>query len=74
VWSGQNSFRGGKIDDPAGTIQGHTSGWGIGLHLKDVAGFSYDEATIPQSVYLGPVHRKALTFHFDPIKAWSLLR
>jgi len=68
------SFRGGKIDDPAGRIQGHTSGWGIGLHLKDVAGFSYDKATIPQSVYLRPVHRKALTFHFNPIKAWSLLR
>ena len=68
------SFRGGKIDDPAGTIQGETSGWGIGLHLKDVAGFNYDRATIPQSIYLGPVHRKALSFYFNPLRAWDLVR
>ena len=68
------SFRGGKIDDPVGTIQGETSGWGIGLHLKDVAGFNYDRATIPQSIYLGPVHRKALSFYFNPLRAWDLVR
>ncbi len=68
------SFRGGKIDDPVGTIQGHTSGWGIGLHLKDAAGFSYDRATVPQSIYLAPVHRKALTFYFNPIRAWQYIR
>jgi len=68
------SVRGGKIDDPAGTIQGHTSGWGLGLHLKDAAGFSYDRATVPQSIYLGPVHRKALTFYFNPIRAWQYIR
>ena len=68
------SIRGGKIDDPAGTIQGHTSGWGVALHVKDALGFSYDRATVPQSTYLGPVHRKAVTFYFDPVRAWGLLR
>jgi hypothetical protein len=68
------SFRGGKIDDPAGTVQGHTSGWGVGLHLKDVMAISYDRATVPQSVYLGPVHRKGLTLYFNPIRVWELLR
>ncbi len=68
------SIRGGKIDDPAGTVQGHTSGWGIALHLKDVLGFSYDRATVPQSIYLERVHRKSITFSFDPVRAWGLLR
>jgi len=67
------SLRGGKIDDPAGMIQGHSSGWGIGVHLKDLAGFSYDRATIPQSIYLRPVHRKALSFYLNPLRAWDMV-
>ena len=68
------SIRGGKIDDPAGTVQGHTSGWGIALHVKNAVGFSYDRATVTQSIYLERVHRKAASFYFDPIRAWELLR
>jgi len=68
------SFRGGKIDDPRGTVQGHTRGWGIGLHLKDAVGFSFDRATVPQSIYLVPVHRKALAFYFNPVRAWEYFR
>jgi hypothetical protein len=68
------SFRGGKIDDPAGTVQGKTTGWGIALHVKDAVGFSYDRATFPQSIYLKHVHRKAAAFYFDPVRAWGLLR
>jgi len=68
------SFRGGKVDDPAGTVQGRSSGWGIALHLKDIAGLSYDKATVPQSIYLGDVQRKALTFYFNPLRAWDLIR
>jgi hypothetical protein len=68
------SIRGGRIDDPAGTVQGHTSGWGVGLHVRDLLGFSYDRADVPQSVYLGRVKRKSLTFYFDPVRAWELLR
>ena len=62
------------MDDPAGTVEGHTSGWGIALHVKDAFGFSYDRATYPQSIFLGPIHRKAATFYVDPIRAWELLR
>jgi len=65
------SIRRGRIDDPVGTVQGTTSGWSLGLHLKDLAGFSYDRATVPQSKFLGPVHRKAITFYVNPIEAWS---
>lgn len=68
------SIRGGKIDDPVGTVQGHTRGWGIGLHLKDAVGFSYDRATVPQSIYLVPVHRKAVAFYFNPVRAWKYIR
>ena len=68
------SIRRGRIDDPAGMIQDATSGWSLGLHLKNLAGFSYDRATVPQSVFLRPVHRKAFTFYVNPLGAWSALR
>jgi hypothetical protein len=68
------SIRGGRVDDPAGTVHGHTSGWGIALHVKDAVGFSYDAATVPQSIYLDRVHRKAASFFIDPVRAWGLLR
>jgi hypothetical protein len=68
------SIRGGKIFDPSGMILGHTSGWGIGLHWKDVAGFSYDRAIVPQAIDLGRVHRKSFAFYFSPIRAWELWR
>ncbi len=65
------TIRRGWIDDPAGTIQGKTTGWGLGLHVKNLAGFSYDEATVPQSIYLGRVHRKSFTLYANPIEAWG---
>jgi hypothetical protein len=68
------SIRGGKVDDPAGMVEGHTSGWGIALHLKDAFGFSYDRATYPQASPLARIHRKAATFYLDPVRAWELLR
>jgi hypothetical protein len=68
------SFRGGKIDDPEGTVQGKTSGWGVGLRLRDLAGFSYDRATVPQAFGLARVHRKALRFYVNPIEVWSQFR
>jgi hypothetical protein len=68
------SFRGGRIDDPQETVQGKTSGWGIGLRLKDLAGFSYDRAKVPQAMGLVRVHRKALRFYINPIEVWSQFR
>jgi len=68
------SIRGGKVDDRAGMVEGHTSGWGIALHVKEAFGFSYDRATYPQSVFLVPVHRKAATFYVDPVRVWGLFR
>jgi len=68
------SIRGGNVDDPAGTVRGRTSGWGIALHVKNAFGFSYDHATIPQAMFLGPVQRKSLMFYIDPIRALGLLR
>ncbi len=68
------SIRRGRIDDPDGTIHGKTSGWSVGLHLGNLMGLSYDRATIPQSVFLGPVHRKALSFYIDPIQTAAALR
>ncbi len=68
------SIRRGWIDDRVGTVVGGTSGWSLGLQLRDWMGFSYDRATVPQSIYLKPVHRKAFTVYVDPIKAWAAVR
>jgi len=68
------SIRRGRVEDPDGQIVGSTSGWSLGVQFMDVAGFSYDEATVPQSIFLGPVHRKASTFFVNPIRLWSALR
>ena len=68
------SIRRGRMEDPEGLVIGNTSGWSLGLQFKDIAGFSYDEATVPQSLFLRPVHRKAATFFVNPIRLWSVLR
>ena len=68
------SIRRGRVEDPDDLIVGKTSGWSVGLRWGDLAGFSYDEATVPQSIFLDPVHRKAVSFFFDPFRAWSKLR
>lgn len=68
------SVRRGHIEDPDGFIIGDTSGWSVGLRWGNLAGFSYDEATVPQSIFLGPVHRKAVSFFVDPLQVWSKLR
>ncbi|HZI89683.1 MAG TPA: hypothetical protein VFD83_04440, partial [Candidatus Polarisedimenticolia bacterium] len=65
------SIRRGKIDDPSANIQGKTKGWGIGLHLKDIAAFSYDRATVPQAFGLRPVKRKAISLTIQPLEAWK---
>jgi hypothetical protein len=68
------SIRKGWVDDPAGTVQGPTTGWGLGLHLKNIAGFSYDHATVPQSKYLtARVDRKSVSFYVSPLEAWRSL-
>ncbi len=61
------SIRRGRIEDPAAFTEGRTSGYSLGLHLKNVAGICYDRATIPQAGFLGPVHRKALTLYVNPV-------
>jgi hypothetical protein len=68
------SIRGGKVDDRAGMVEGHTSGWGIGLHVKEAFGFSYDRATYPEASPLAQIHRKAATFYVDPVRVWGLFR
>ena len=68
------SIRRGRIEDPEGEIVGPTSGWSLGLQVRDLAGFSYDRATVPQSIYLGPVDRKAMTFFINPVRVWAALK
>jgi hypothetical protein len=68
------SIRRGRIDDPASFVAGKTSGWGLALHLKNVAGVCYDRATIPQAGFLAPVDRKALALYVNPITVLAKLR
>jgi len=68
------SIRKGQIDDPAAFVEGTTSGWSLGLHVKNLAGLCYDRATIPQAGFLKPAHRKALTLYVNPITVLAKAR
>lgn len=71
IWT----IRRGHINDVEGTIVGDTRGWGVGFHLGDIAGYRYDEATVPQSIYLDEdVHRRGWEAWVDPIAIWRTLR
>jgi len=68
------TIRRGWVEDRESTIVGQTSGWSLGLQSADLGGFSYDQATVPQSIYLGPVTRKSFSVFVNPIGAWRALR
>ena len=68
------SYREGHVDDPTSTVIGQTFGWGVGLHLGDLAGVQYDHATVPQSVYLANVKRNGFSLHLDPVRVIRGLR
>jgi len=68
------SIRRGRIEDPAAFTEGRTSGYSLGLHLKNVAGICYDRATIPQAGFLAPAHRKALTLYVNPVTLMAKAR
>lgn len=62
------TLRNGHIDDPTGTVIGDTSGWAVGLEFGKLGGFRYDQATVPQSIYLGDVTREGYTVWLDPVE------
>lgn len=68
------TLRRGHVDDPAGTVIGDTSGFGVGLRYGRVAGFRYDHAVVPQSIYLKDVDRNGFTAFVDPVELWKRLR
>jgi hypothetical protein len=68
------SYRKGHQDDPNREIIGNTSGWGIGFHMRGIGGIQYDHATVPQSIYLGPVERNGFAISVDPIAVVRRLR
>lgn len=67
------SARVGYIDDPRGTIQATTWGFGVGLNYRGIAGARYDYASVPQSRYLERLKQHEYSAYFDPIRLWSLL-
>ncbi len=69
------TYRQGHIEDPAGSLFGDTKGWSLGVHLKDLGGFSYEEATEPPTIYFTKtIHRKGFSVFVDPVKAWRAIR
>lgn len=69
------SIRTGHVDDPVGTVQGFTWGFGAGFTYRGAFGVRYDFASVPQSRYLvGSVDRNGVTAFVDPIRLWTGLR
>ena len=68
------SLRHGHISDPDGSLDGDTDGWSLGYTMDGIAGFRYDDATVPQAtdpttgISLDDVHRHAWTFFIDPVR------
>ena len=67
------TLRHGHIKDPAGTIDGDTWGFGVGVDYRGVGGFRYDHAKVPESVFLSNFYRQGFTLYFDPIKLSRLI-
>ena len=68
------SLRMGHVDDPRGTIQDFTWGFGAGFTYRGAVGVRYDYATVPQSRFLGRVERHGVTAFVDPLRLWTGLR
>jgi hypothetical protein len=69
-------LRRGHITDRDGEIDGTTTGWGVGFTLAGVAGWRYDEATVPQARNSGLSDRKRTgwTAFVDPVAICAKLR
>jgi hypothetical protein len=67
------TLRRGHVTDRVGSIDGATTGWGLGVPLGGWAGFRYDEATTPQATDSGlpDVKRKGWTAWVDPVRLWA---
>ncbi len=60
------TLREGEIKDPEGHIRGSTTGWGLGFEHKELGGFRYDRAEVPQARGLDRVQRNSFTLFVDP--------
>ena len=56
------------------TASDESDGWGLGVRLGDIAGFRWDEATIPQASSLSKVQREGLTAFVDVVALTAALR
>lgn len=61
------SIRRGRIDDTGGMVHGDTHGWGLGFKIADLAGFRYDEASVPLGEGVARRERSGYAFFLDPI-------
>ncbi len=70
------AFRHGSYVDRTGDIDGSTRGWAVSLPIGRFAGFTHEQAWVPQARNsdLEDVHRKAYAVWLDPIEIIGALR
>lgn len=67
-------WRTGNFTVEYGDMDGPTSGWGVNLALGELAGWRYDEATVPQAKGLPTVERRSWSVWVDPLAVVAHLR